>query len=367
MPNRFISKLGSAGLATLAVVSLSALPASAQTAKPSAKSAIRRMPDGHPDLQGTYDLATMTPLERLPGLPAVLSKEQAEKLQKAEAVRRNADGGLLPKAGDKEGATSYFGLLEELGGGDVGGYNRLWLNQGTSYTVVDGQIRTSLVIDPPDGNVPPLNAAAKARHADSEALPTSDAAEENKDEQAAAARGEYDNPEQRPLSERCILGFGSTSGPPILPDYFYNDMHQIVQTPDNIMILTEMIHDARVVRINAEHLPKNIRRWMGDSVGHWEGDTLVIDTTNFTDKTRFRGSTENLHVIERLRLVDDKTLLYRFTVEDPQTWDRPWTGEMTWPATDKPILEYACHEGNYALGDVMRGARHQEAEEGKTK
>jgi hypothetical protein len=367
MPNLVISRLVTTGLATLAVVSLSALPMSAQTVKPSAKSAIRRMPDGHPDLQGTYDLATMTPLERLPGLPAVLSKEQAEKLQKAEAVRRTADGGLLPKAGDKQGATSYFGLLEELGGGNVGGYNRLWLNQGTTYTVLDGQIRTSLVIDPSDGKVPPLNAAAKARHADSEALPTSDAAEETQDAQAAVAGSQYDNPEQRPLSERCILGFGSTSGPPILPDYFYNDMHQIVQTSDNIMILTEMIHDARVVRMNVEHLPKGIRRWMGDSVGRWEGDTLVIDTTNFTDKTRFRGSTENLHVIERLRRLDDKTLLYRFTVEDPQTWDRPWTGEMTWPATDKPILEYACHEGNYALGDVMRGARHQEGEEAKAK
>ena len=168
-------------------------------------------------------------------------------------------------------------------------------------------------------------------------------------------------------SERCLLGFGSTSGPPALPDYFYNDLHQIVQTPDSIMILTEMVHDARIVRMNAQHLPKNIRRWMGDSVGHWEGDTLVIDTTNFTDKTRFRGSTENLHVVERLTRIDDKTLLYRFTVEDPDTWDRPWTGEMTWPATNKPIYEYACHEGNYALGDVLRGARRQEAEKAAAK
>jgi hypothetical protein len=141
-----------------------------------------------------------------------------------------------------------------------------------------------------------------------------------------------------------------------------------VQTPDTVMILTEMIHDARIVRMNGQHLPKNIRRWLGDSVGHWEGDTLVIDTTNFTDKTRFRGSTENLHVVERIARIDDNTLLYRFTVEDPETWDRPWTGEMTWPATKQPLLEYACQEGNYALGDVMRGARRQEAEEaaGKT-
>jgi hypothetical protein len=215
--------------------------------------------------------------------------------------------------------------------------------------------------------VPPFNAPAKKRHANAFGLPTSDAGEESQDVTVAARRGEYDNPEQRPLSERCLLGFGSTSGPPALPDYFYNDMHQIVQTPDTVMILTEMIHDARVIRMNGQHLPQNIRRWMGDSVGSWDGDTLVIDTTNFTNKTRFHGSTENLHVVERIKRIDDKTLLYRFTVDDPQTWDRPWTGEMTWPATNQPILEYACHEGNYALGDVMRGARVQEAQEAAAK
>jgi hypothetical protein len=121
-------------------------------------------------------------------------------------------------------------------------------------------------------------------------------------------------PEQRPLSEHCLLGFGSTSGPPALPDYFYNDLHQIVQTSDSVMIFSEMVHDARIVRMNAQHLPKSIRRWMGDSVGHWEGDTLVIDTTNFNDKTHFSGSTESLHVIERLTRVDDTSLLYRFTI-----------------------------------------------------
>jgi hypothetical protein len=174
--------------------------------------------------------------------------------------------------------------------------------------------------------------------------------------------GSYDNPEQRPLGERCLLGFGSTSGPPALPDYFYNNLHQIVQTRDSVMILTEMVHDARIVRMNAEHLPKTIRRWMGDSVGHWEGDTLVVDTTNFNDQTRFRGSTENLHVVERFSRIDAKTLLYRFTVEDPATWDRPWSGEYAWPATNEPIYEYACHEANYALEDILRGARTREAE-----
>jgi hypothetical protein len=345
-----------------------ALPAAGQTA---AKSGLARMPDGHPDLQGTYDLATMTPLERWPGDLPFLTKEQAEVLQRTEAVRRaKTEGGdeplplnraPPPVGGDTSEPKSYFELLEKRGGGAVGGYNRFWLNQGSVYNQVDGKIRTSIIIDPADGHVPPYNEAARKRLAAARATPESTAQE--RQDGVAAPPGAFDNPEQRPLSERCLLGFGSTSGPPALPDYFYNDLHQIVQTPDHIMILSEMIHDARIVRMNAQHLPKSIRRWMGDSVGHWEDDTLVIDTTNFNDKTRFRGSTENLHVIERITRVDDKTLLYRFTVEDPDTWDHPWTGEYTWPVTDKPIYEYACQEGNYALGSILRGARRQEAEE----
>jgi len=368
MRNRFLLNTSAAALLIPVLIAVPAVAQTAPAAKTATKSAIKRMPDGHPDLQGTYDLATMTPLERFPGDPPVLTKEQADKLQKAEAARRAVDATkldpnrpTLPVGGDKSQGKSYFEILEKAGGGAVGGYDRLWLNQGTSYFMVDGQIRTSIVIDPPNGHIPPFNAAAKKRNANALGLPTSDQAEDSSQDVAAASRrGEYDNPEQRPLSERCLLGFGSTSGPPALPDYFYNDLHQIVQTSDNIMILTEMIHDARIVRMNAQHLPSNIRKWLGDSVGHWEGDTLVVDTTNFTDKTRFHGATENMHVVERFTRIDDKTLLYRFTVEDPQTWDHSWTGEMTWPATDKPILEYACQEGNYALGDVMRGARVQE-------
>jgi hypothetical protein len=179
--------------------------------------------------------------------------------------------------------------------------------------------------------------------------------------------GAYDDPEARPLGERCLLGFSSTSGPPALPNYFYNNLHQIVQTSDSVMILTEMVHDARIVRIGGEHLPKTIRKWMGDSVGHWEGDTLVVDTTNFTEKTRFRGSSENLHVIERFSRIDANTVLYRFTIEDPTTWEKPWTGEYSWPATKELLYEYACHEANYALGDILRGARLKEVEEARKK
>jgi len=167
----------------------------------------------------------------------------------------------------------------------------------------------------------------------------------------------FSSPERRPLSERCLLGFGWTSGTPILPNYFYNNGKQIVQTPDTVMILTEMIHDVRAIRLNSEHLPSSIRKWTGDSIGHWEGDTLVVETTNFTNKTRFYGSSENLKVIERFRRLDDNTLLFRFTVEDPSTWERPWTGEYAWVKNDQPLYEYACHEGNYALEDVLKGAR----------
>jgi hypothetical protein len=375
MRNRFLSWVGAVAMA-FAVVTLTALPMAAQANK-TPKSTVPRMPDGHPNLQGTYDLATITPLERLPGDPPSLTKEKAEALRQYELARRAEDdkpskadrpappvGGVIRDAAPPK---SFFEFLERAGGGSVGGYNRFWLNQGTTFTVVDGQIRTSIVVDPPDGHVPPYNETARKRMAAARAAtPTSDT-RENQDAQFTEPAGSFDNPEQRPLGERCLLGFGSTSGPPALPDYFYNDLHQIVQTPDSIMILTEMVHDARIVRMNAQHLSTNIRRWMGDSVGHWEGDTLVVDTTNFTDKTRFRGSTENLHVIERFSRIDDKTLLYRFTVEDPDTWAKPWTGEYTWPATDKPIYEYACHEGNYALGDVLRGARHQEALEAAAK
>jgi hypothetical protein len=364
---RFFS-LAAATVMAIAVVSVTATPAAGQAAKaPSKPYTPPRTADGHPDLQGTYDLATITPLERLPGLTAVLTPQQAAALEQYEIQRKAKDDAPIqgdrkapPVGGDKTPAKSYLEVLERLGGGPVGGYNQFWLDSGTRYTVVDGQIRSSIVVDPADGKVPPLTDAARKRQVALLSIPTSDAGESSNP--GLEPGGSYDDPERRPLSERCLLGFGSTSGPPALPDYFYNNLHQIVQTPNSIMILTEMVHDARIVRMNAQHLPKTIRRWLGDSVGRWEGDTLVVDTTNFTDKTRFHGATENMHVVERFTRVDAKNLLYRFTIEDPDTWQKPWTGEYTWPVTDQPIYEYACHETNYALGDVLRGARAREAE-----
>jgi hypothetical protein len=321
---------------------------------------VPRMPDGHPDLQGTYDLGTLTPLERAAGTPLVLTEEQAAKLERQVADRSIASDAPIdgnrsapPKGGD--GSPGPYG--------NVGGYNQFWLDPGSHYTMVDGRKRASLIIDPPDGRVPPLTDAARQRRstADYAPRPTSDQAA-REDDPGFEGPEAYNDPEIRPLAERCLLGFSSTSGPPILPTYFYNNLHQIVQTPDYVMILTEMVHDARIVRMNGQHAPKTIKRWLGDSIGHWEGDTLVVDTTNFTDKTRFRGSTEKLHVVERFTRVDRRTLRYQFTVEDPETWTRPWTAEYSWPLASGLMYEYACHEGNYALENILKGARLKEKE-----
>jgi len=337
--------------ATLAFAAFSAALVSAQPQG-------LRTKDGHPDLQGTYDIASMTPLERAPGTPLVMTREEAAALerQRAERVQRLA----LPSNGDRN-APPAGGDGSTGAAGNVGGYNNFWVDNGTEYYTIDGQKRMSVIVDPPDGRVPALTPQARQRAASRVARPTSDAQENDPGFEGPTA---YDDMERRPLGERCLLGFGSTSGPPALP-VLYNNLHQIVQTRDTVLILNEMVHDARVVRIGDEHLPRTIRKWLGDSIGRWEGDTLVVDTTNFTDKTRFRGSSENLHIVERFSRIDARTLRYRFTVEDPATWVTPWSGEEAWPATDDLLFEYACHEGNYALGNILRGARLRERESQK--
>jgi hypothetical protein len=357
--------LAFAGAALVAAASASLTSAQAPAARrpvttAAAATALPRTADGHPDLTGVYDLATLTPVERPNGLPAVLTEAEAAKLEKQAAARREQLA--QPSKGDRD-APPKGGDGSVGAAGNVGGYNNFWIDAGSAYVQIDGQKRTSLVIDPPDGRVPQMTPAARQRLlANRNARPTSDSAENGNDPGFEGA-GAYDDPERRPLGERCLLGFGSTSGPPILPNYFYNNLHQIVQTPDSVMILTEMVHDARVIRMNAQHLPKTIRKWLGDSVGRWEGDTLVVDTTNFTDKTRFRGSSPDLHVVERFSRIDAKTLRYKFTIEDPSTWSAPWTGEYTWPATSDHVYEYACHEANYALTNILKGARLKEATE----
>jgi hypothetical protein len=252
-------------------------------------------------------------------------KSDAEELQKQDG---QSDGPLIAAAGSS----------------GTGGYNVLFVDRGSELARVDGVKRTSLVIDPPDGRVPPMTEAARQRI-------------------SGMVRGfnRYDSVKDRPLSERCIIGFGSTSGPPMLP-VLYNNTYEIVQTPDAVMILVEMVHDVRVVRMNGTHKPANVHQYLGDSIGHWDGDTLVVDTTNFNDQTRFRGTGENLHVIERFQRVDANTMLYRATIDDPTTFTKNWTLEYPFNATPGPVYEYACHEGNYAMPDILGGARKMEGE-----
>lgn len=294
------------------------------------------------DLSGTWTNATITPLERPQGVKdLVLSEEAATRMEQAIVARRDKlnepsdpDRPAPPQGGD--GSTGAAG--------NVGGYNNFWLDPGDRVAIVDGQRRSSLIIDPPDGRLPALTPEARQR--------------QQARLKMMAGRGQYDHPEYRPLAERCLLSFGPTT--PLVPNYFYNNNLQIVQTADHVMILMEMVHDARIVRIGGTHLPKHIRPWMGDSIGRWEGDTLVVDTTNFPPQQNFRGSSENLHIVERFRRADAGTINYRFTVDDPTTFTAPFTGEIPFRTIDELIYEYACHEGNYALSNVLSGARNEE-------
>jgi hypothetical protein len=354
-------------LAGLAFLELAWAPAAAQAPAP------RRTAAGHPNLQGFYDVATITPLERAAelGERLVLTDREAAALEKYEQVRNEKNAAPIrgdreapPVGGDTSTPRSYLEFLERVGGGPVGGYNNFWLAPGTKVITINGQKRSSLIVDPTNGRIPPMKPDAQKRNAALLAIAASPQAGEAA---GAGAAGAFDGPESRPLNERCLMGFLSTAGPPALPNYFYNNLKQIVQTPTAVVILNEMIHDARVIRIGSEHLPPTIRRWMGDSVGHWEGDTLVVDTTNFTNKTQFQGSSDQLHVVERFSRIDARTLLYRFTIEDPSTWDRSWTGEYPWVQSDENLYEYACHEGNYSLAGILRGARAREAEEAAKK
>jgi hypothetical protein len=303
----------------------------------------------------------MTPLERPASAKGRLTMTDAEAKALEEAALRTRDRLAQPSDGNRQ-APPVGGDGTAGPYGNVGGYNYFWIDPGETLNRVDGQLRTSLIVDPPDGRVPAILPSAQQRNAAAlvRARPTSDTPENAE----ISAPGAYDNIEQRPLGERCIIGFGSTSGPPMLPTYFYNNLKQIVQTKDHVMILTEMVHDARIIPLRSQHAPPTVRKWLGDSIARWDGDTLVVETTNFTDRTRFRGASENLKVTERFTRIDAKTLLYRFTVEDPTTWARPWTAEYSWPiaASNERVYEYACHEGNYAMQGIMKGARLLEAE-----
>ena len=283
---------------------------------------------GERDLQGIWTNATVTPLERPAEFAGkeFLTEAEAAAFEKRARDRNDADR----REGDAEADLAT-------------GYNDLFWERGRS---VVSTRRTSLVVDPPDGRIPPLTPEAQAK---------------------AAARAEArrlrpaDGPEDRSLDDRCIVR--GTSGPPMLPAGYSNN-YQIVQSADSVAILVEMIHDARIIPIDAvnarPHLSGNIRQLTGDPRGRWEGRTLVVDTTNFTDRRPFRGSGGHLHVTERFTRSDATTLLYQFTVDDPETFTRPWSGEIPMKKIVGPIFEYACHEGNYSMAYILSAARHEE-------
>lgn len=310
----------------------------------------------HPDLSGTYNIATLTPLQRPKafGDNLLLTKEQAKAMIAAEqaiidqgAQSSNPDREAPPDGGDgSEGAA-----------GNVGGYNTFWIDRGEDVFSIDGKFRTSIITEPANGRRPKMTPAAGAKYAKFISF-----FRPNKGEAYwMPGPGPYDNMELRPNAERCLLGFGSTSGPPMFP-VLYNNLKRIVHTEDHVMIHVEMVHDARIIRLNSEHAPASERSFLGDSIGFWEGDTLVVDTTNFKDRPGLSGASRDLHVIERFRKNKDGSLHYSFTVDDPTTWTSSWSGEYPWPKTEDKVFEYACHEGNYALGNIMRGARRLEAD-----
>jgi len=231
---------------------------------------------------------------------------------------------------------------ERLGSQAEVHYNMSQFGLDLSQEKIALSLRTSMITGP-DGRIPPFTPEAQKRLA----------------ERAARNRGhQFDGPETRPLQERCIVF--STEGPPMLPAAYNSDL-QIVQGRGYVAIVQEVIHSARIIRTDGSaHLPETIRQWLGDSRGHWEGDTLVVDTTNFTDRTAFRGSTASLHLVERFTRVDSETIRYEFTAEDPATWVRPWTAQLMLARIEGPILEFACHEGNLGLPHTLSGAREAE-------
>ena len=339
-------------------------------------SEVPRTPSGHPDLSGTYDTATVTPLQRPrefgerltltaeevaiigsdpDGLASVFNLPPAGSDERAAARGDQQRAGFETQDGTRE-APPTGGDGSSGAAGNVGGYNTFWIDRGEAAFEIDRLVRTSIITDPPDGRQPPRTEAVRTAAAERAGFRRANDGTAWWLEGDLDAAGPYDNPEQRPHAERCLLGFGSTAGPPML-SVLYNNMKRIVQTEDTVLILVEMVHDARIVRMNQDHAAAELRSWLGDSVGHWDGDTLVVDTTNFNDNPSLGGASRDLHVVERFTRIDAATLLYQFTVDDPMVWTAPWSGEYVWPVSDDRIYEYACHEANYSFGGILRGAR----------
>ena len=320
------------------VVSTAAAQARASDAE---KWEVPRTPDGYPDLQGTWTNVTLTPFEREEGRRGpVFTWEEVAEIERPSGEcppdpKTVACGRILAESGSDEA---------RLRGQE---YPEVYWDPGTRVAIVDGQPRTSLVTHPANGRRPALTPEGERRI--------------QKSQDFKGQFGLYDHPELRPLGERCII-FGSP-GPPMIPNTAYNNNYIIVQTADHLLIMSEMVHDARIIRIGEPNpIPEDIRPWMGDSWGHWEGDALVVETTNINPHQTFRGiaPSEHMRVTERFTRVDEETILYEFTVEDPTMYTQAWGGEIPIKKFDARLYEYACHEGNYGMTGVLSGARYQE-------
>jgi len=310
---------------------------------------------GHPDLQGNWSNATLTPIVRPRGVGPVLTAEQVRELEGERAEFIAAD--YEPSDPDREpppvGGSLTGDVRWDAGAGAVGGYNQSYIDAGDHVAVYDGEYRSSLIVDPPDGSRPAYSAEGLERMRERQRF--------------QAQFGQYDNPENRPLAERCMMSFGSNAGPPMMPNYFYNNNYTIVQTPDHVLIMTEMVHDTRVITLGEPtDVPDHIRPWMGISTGYWEGETLVIETTNIHPDQSLVGSgasfyaSDRARITERLTRVDAGRINYEFTVDDPGTFERTFSGQVPFNRLDDLVYEYSCHEGNYAMEGVLSGARAQE-------
>jgi hypothetical protein len=330
MRKRILAGFGVVGVALLTTVALTGQ--TPPRPSPGASTRVPRTPDGKPDLQGIWDFRTVTPMERpaeFANKPFLTEKEAAD-YEKRITEQRNADSNRDESKKTSRGQVNGTEITADV----ALAYNDFWWDRGTK---VIGSRRTSLVIDPPDGKIPAMTPAARARVEKLE----------------AARERPAEGPEDRSVGERCLLGFNA--GPPFSPGG-YNMNVQIVQTPKYVMLMNEMVHTARVIPMDSRPFP-NLPQWVGTSRGRWEGDTLVIETKGFKGETSFRGSSPNLHLIEKFTRSDNDTLVYQYTATDPTTWARPWTVEIPLRRTDDQIFEYACHEANYGMTNLLKGAR----------
>jgi hypothetical protein len=307
---------------------------------------------GQPDISGYWSNASLTPIAR--------PRDLGDKLVYTEAEVKAIEGQVEIEAAEANQPTDPDAPAEfrhessvtrpefQAAGGAVGGYNYFWLDPGAHVMRVGGEPRTSILTT--------LNGQFPARK---------DGAPSRGFARRPAGVGAYDGYEMRSLGERCIISFGRNAGPPMFANGFYNNNYQIVQSPDHVMILVEMIHDARIIRLNAKHRTDDVRPWFGDSIGHWDGNTLVVETTHIPEELAFYGSWENLKVTERFTRVAENRLHYAFALEDPDYWEKPWGGEYEFSPLDGIVYEYACHEGNYALPGILKGARVEEAKADK--